>query len=510
MNKIPVVDIFAGPGGLSEGFSSIHRDGERLFHVRLSIENKDDPFRTLRLRAFFRQFPLSGTPDEYYRFLRGEIDQEALFTAWPKQATRAAEETWQATLGECDQAELDARIAGVVAGCSKWVLIGGPPCQAYSCAGVVGNRTNKDYNPENDSRYHLYKEYIRLLAVHAPAAFVLENVPGMLSARFDSRRIIDDILKGLAQPGDFAFREFNSWPEGPRYRLFSVNSGIRGLGSDPRAYIVRAEDFGIPQSRHRVIIIGIRDDIDPSGFRPPETKAPIGMNAVLDDLPRVRSTLSREPDSQGAWRGVFYDLNRERWFEELDQLHGQELTSHILESAGRLMKLSPENSGADFIPCRPSPVWNPMWYVDKRLGGVCHHEARPHIRQDLHRYIFCACFSIIKGRSPKLPDFPPSLLPNHRNSQSGSFKDRFRVLLPDCPAGTIISHMAKDGHAFIHPDPIQCRSLTPREAARLQTFPDNYFFFGGRASRFHQIGNAVPPLLARFIARILANVLLAP
>ena len=507
MKGIPVVDIFAGPGGLSEGFSSIHCDGERLFHVRLSIENKDVPFKTLRLRAFFRQFPADAAPKDYYRFLRGEIDQEALFKAWPKQATRAAEETWQATLGECDHAKLDARIAGVVDRCRNWVLIGGPPCQAYSCAGVVGNRTNKCYDPEKDSRYHLYKEYIRVLAVHAPAAFVLENVPGMLSAKLDSRRIIDDILKGLAQPGDFAFREFNSWPEGPRDRLFSLTSGIRGMGSNPRAFIVRAEDFGIPQSRHRLIIIGIRDDIDPSGFRPAETETPIGMNAVLDDLPQVRSTLSREPDSNEAWRGVFDDLNREPWFEELGQMQGQELTSHILESAGRLVKLSPEESGADFIPCRTSPSWNRSWYVDKRLGGVCHHEARPHIRRDLHRYLFCACFGKVMGRSPKLLDFPPSLLPDHRNSLSGSFKDRFRVLLPDRPAGTIISHLAKDGHAFIHPDPTQCRSLTPREAARLQTFPDNYFFFGGRASRFHQIGNAVPPLLARIIASALAKIL---
>jgi DNA (cytosine-5)-methyltransferase 1 len=507
MNRIPVVDIFAGPGGLSEGFSSIHRDGERLFHVRLSIENKEEPFKTLRLRAFFRQFQASAAPDDYYRFLRGEIDQEALFTAWPEQATRAAEETWQATLGECDSTVVDARIAAVVEGCSKWVLIGGPPCQAYSCAGVVGNKTNKCYKPEDDPRYHLYKEYIRVLAVHAPAAFVLENVPGMLSAKINSRRIIDDILLGLTNPSDFAFREFGSWPEGPRYRLLSLTTGIRGLGSDPRAFIVRAQDFGIPQTRHRVIIIGIRDDIDLSKFRSPKTETPTKMNAVLNDLPRVRSMLSREPDSQEAWRSVFDRLNGEEWFGELGQMHGRRLASQILKSAIRLMKSSPDKSGAEFIPCRPSPEWNVSWYVDARLGGVCHHQTRPHIRRDLHRYLFCACFGKVIGRSPKLSDFPPSLLPDHSNSLSGSFKDRFRVLLPDRPAGTIISHLAKDGHAFIHPDPIQCRSLTPREAGRLQTFPDNYFFFGGRTSRFHQIGNAVPPLLARVIAKVLLDLL---
>jgi DNA (cytosine-5)-methyltransferase 1 len=167
---------------------------------------------------------------------------------------------------------------------------------------------------------------------------------------------------------------------------------------------------------------------------------------------------------------------------------------------------APEDPGADFIHCLAAPLWNPEWFVDKHLQGVTHHVARPHIGSDLQRYLFCACFGQTKKRSPKLPDFPPSLLPDHKNNDSGNFKDRFRVLLPDIPSRTILSHLSKDGHAFIHPDPTQCRSLSPREAARIQTFPDNYFFFGARTAVFHQIGNAVPPWLARCIAESLMSV----
>ncbi len=504
---IPVVDIFAGPGGLSEGFSSLYQNDRALFSVCLSVESQKEPFRTLKLRAFFRQFPPEEAPEDYYRLLRGELDENALYSAYPSQAKMSSNETWQATLGECDHNELDRRVIKAIEGHRDWVLTGGPPCQAYSSAGVVGNRTRKDYCPEKDIRYGLYREFIRVLAIHTPAAFVLENVPGMLSARLGDKRIIDDLLLGLAKPGDFVYREFGDWPEAPCYRLVSLMSGIQGLGCDPRAFIVRSEELGLPQTRHRVIIVGIREDGDTSRFRPLDRKSPIRMESVIGDLPRVRSRLSREPDSLEAWRGVFRGIQSQSWFQETKVRHGNGLAKAILSSARKILKASPSNSGSDFSRGQTSPEWSPAWFTDHRLDGVCHHEARPHIRSDLHRYLFCSCFGEVEERPPKLPDFPPGLLPNHSNRKSGSFKDRFRVLLANRPSGTIISHLAKDGHAFIHPDPIQCRSLTPREAARIQTFPDNYYFFGGRTSIFHQIGNAVPPYLANLIADSLYKIL---
>jgi DNA (cytosine-5)-methyltransferase 1 len=147
------------------------------------------------------------------------------------------------------------------------------------------------------------------------------------------------------------------------------------------------------------------------------------------------------------------------------------------------------------------------WLVDPKLETLPNHTTRGHMASDLARYFFAAVFAKVVGRSPKASDYPDELAPEHANWATGKFADRFRVQLSDGPSSTVTSHISKDGHYFIHPDPLQCRSLSVREAARLQTFPDNYFFRGNRTQQYVQVGNAVPPLLARWIGDALWTIL---
>ncbi|MBK7308318.1 MAG: DNA cytosine methyltransferase [Chitinophagaceae bacterium] len=141
------------------------------------------------------------------------------------------------------------------------------------------------------------------------------------------------------------------------------------------------------------------------------------------------------------------------------------------------LTLPQKDKGSIYVEYSPDINYNKAWYLDRKLNAVCNHESRSHIKKDLFRYLFVSCFAKVNGRSPKLSDFPASLLPNHDNATGGKFTDRFRVQLYGQPSKTVTSHISKDGHYFIHPDSGQCRSLTVREAARIQTFPDNYFLW---------------------------------
>jgi DNA (cytosine-5)-methyltransferase 1 len=516
---IPVIDLFAGPGGLCEGFSSIvDKKGTRRFAVKVSIEKDPIAHRTLMLRALFRKFPKGKIPQAYYDYVRGTIKREQ-FYAHPdikEAAEDAAKEARLAELGKTPHEEIDVWIKEALGDNTNWVLIGGPPCQAYSLAGRSKMRGKDPKAFEADKRHFLYTEYLRIIQKFEPAVFVMENVKGMLNSKHGGSPIFDRIIADLRQPKD-----------GLSYDVRSLV--VAGDELKPRDYVIEADDYGVPQSRHRVILFGIRSDVavatqalkdHPRWFLMKKSNAKVCVNDALAGLPALRSKLSQEPDSHEAWLTALRDAPHglKMWRTPI------RMKIEILMASSKKKALAYASSGSSYIPLKTMktgtmPDELRKWFLDPRLGGVLQHESRSHMRSDLQRYLFASCFAKLARYSPKLNAYPPRLLPDHGNLKQNEddeegkaipFSDRFRVQVGWEPSTTVVAHIKKDGHYYIHPDPSQCRSLTVREAARLQTFPDNYFFEGNRTEQYGQIGNAVPPLLANKIAKAVLKFLISP
>lgn len=539
MDEIPIIDIFAGPGGLAEGFSSLtNNQGNRIFKISLSIEKDEHAHKTLKLRSFYRQFPIGQIPVDYYNFVRGEITIDQLYNNHPIEADHADEEAWCGTLGTPDKNDLngvsddevDQRIIRALNGNQNWVLIGGPPCQAYSLVGRA-RRQEIILNEETDKRVGLYKEYLRILARHNPAVFVMENVKGILSAETEKTNVFNKILSDLKNPLDACRSEgtFIDNEQKVKYRIYSLTVEPRGFDNngdpifEPRDYIIKAENYGIPQKRHRVILLGIREDVN-GPINILQSKNQVTLESIIEKLPILRSGVTRTFTHSGTVYDKEGKIKKKRFYEKLEdssknwQNHIAEFNRVIDEIIPQdndvIKKQFPTNLGASFITTLKNNIdeTHPLftWYNDNRLGGVLHHVSRKHLLQDLKRYLFAARYTKLNKNFPRLEDYKQAggdLLPDHENVESGKFTDRFRVQLPNIPATTVTSHISKDGHYFIHYDPFQCRSLTVREAARIQTFPDNYYFCGERTNQFHQVGNAVPPYLAYQIAEIVHTVL---
>lgn len=509
--EIPVIDLFAGPGGLCEGFSSIlDEHGGKRFHVKISIEKDLMAHRTLSLRALFRHFPKGQVPEAYYDYVRGELSRVE-FLAHPEiklAAVQASFEAKLAELGKTPHSEIDQWIEEALGDRDDWVLIGGPPCQAYSLAGRSRMRGQDAAAFEKDKRHFLYTEYLRVIQRFTPAAFVMENVKGMLNSQHGGSSIFERILADLRAPR-----------EGLRYKIRSLV--VEGDHLEPKDFVIEADDHGVPQSRHRVILFGIRSDMaeatpalysEPRRFLLRKQENKVSVLSALSGIPPIRSRLSQEPDSAQAWMEAVRETPRKLtgWRDPAKKRVEDEMTNAIARSTWR------SSCGGPFVPGTISlgvdmPRELRSWIHDPRVGGVLQHQSRSHMRSDLHRYMFAACFAQVKGFAPNLREFPPKLMPNHVNvgADSVPFVDRFRVQIGSQPSTTVVSHISKDGHYYIHPDPGQCRSLTVREAARLQTFPDNYFFEGTRTQQYHQIGNAVPPLLAHKIAEVVLDFMTA-
>ena len=194
---IPVIDLFAGPGGLGEGFTCAGLSGGKShFRICLSIEQDPHAHQTLELRSFFHQFKNKDIPEEYYQFLRDEITRRELFGRYPAAAERAQQQSWRAVLGINSPEEVDARIEKSLAGRKTWILVGGPPCQAYS---IVG-RSRRGKAIQKDPRLFLYREFLRIIARYTPPVFVMENVKGLLSSKSGGNSIIKQIIQDLQEP----------------------------------------------------------------------------------------------------------------------------------------------------------------------------------------------------------------------------------------------------------------------------------------------------------------------
>lgn len=514
---INIIDLFAGPGGLGEGFSGFIPDGSKngVFRIQASVEKEASAHETLTLRALYRA--LSGTRDSahYHDYVADIIKKDELVSKVPYEWDAARKETLYrpTALGE-DNTGIHRKFRQLLKQHpdEPWIVIGGPPCQAYSVVGRSRNRGIAGYSAEADNRHFLYREYLQVLSIVRPDVFVMENVKGILTSRVGGERIFPTIRSDLENPAEAIGKGQSS---GRRYHLYSFvispdpDSLSRNGYSDDSDFVIRSEQFGVPQTRHRVILLGIATNIDRQpDILSPSSKVPV--EHILAGLPTLRSRLSRGIDDPVRWKSSICDQvtlisNELKGKGKLmDEIHSQMKGLHA-DAPTESGRYSTEHVSRKL----PEPLGD--WLLKDMPRKVLNHESRGHIPGDLGRYFFSACWArAYRGTDHEIPraqHFPVCLAPSHANWKTGNFADRFRVQAKGRPATTVTSHISKDGHYFIHPDPKQCRSLTVREAARIQTFPDNYHFEGSRTQQYVQVGNAVPPFLARQLADIVWKLL---
>lgn len=475
---LPIIDVFAGPGGLNEGFSSL--DQGTTFRTAASIEMDPIACGTLRLRATVRRIRDSAVDMQHYRDALRSGDIRSFTTA-----SESIAEAWSAAGAEVHELELgsdtrDTSDSIISAALSeslgdrrdrRWVLVGGPPCQAYSLVGRARRRGDSTF--KDDKKHTLYREYLHIVDEHKPTVFVMENVKGLLSAKYDDTSMYGRIIDDLEASGEYEIRSF-------------VSADPARSGRD---HVIRAEMYGVPQRRHRVILFGVRRDAGLGAHDLlPRVEHEVTVRDVLAHLPRIRSKVSRT-DSVEGWR-----LAREI---------GLRLARKANTTAG------PVSTGGAYVRRSlrgvPEPDSLEAWLTAAGLDGFPQHESRSHMPSDISRYAFLAA----SARNMSILDLPHDLRTDHQNVSGAAtpFQDRFHVQTWDRPSSTVVSHLSKDGNHFIHPDPRQARSLTVREAARLQTFPDDYYFMGSRTQQFQQVGNAVPPWLAKQLAASVAALL---
>ena len=405
--KYNIIDLFAGAGGLSEGFV------QAGFNPIAHVEMDKDACDTLRTRACYHYLVANGQKDVYYSYLKGEISRDTLYKSVPSKIVDSvinveiSDDTIKGTFKKIK------KLAG-----SNHIdfIIGGPPCQAYSLLG------RHDKRMENDPRTRLYLQYGKFLQKFHPYGFVFENVPGLLSAK-----------------------------KGEHFR--DLREYFNELGYSLHYRMLDASDYGVLQTRKRLIIVGWRQDDDLGYPDIPRKKADAVINDILGDLPELY--------------------------------------------AGNIEMVAPYRKAANSYLLTSGIRNEDEFFVTQNI-------TRPLNPNDAKIYAYA-----IQKWNEEHTRIKNNTLPEEIRTQNNetSFLDRFKVVDGQGYSHTVIAHLSKDGHYYINPNEKYNRSISMREAARIQSFPDNFYFEGPRSAKFKQIGNAVPPLMANAIAKSIPRML---
>ena len=411
------LDLFAGAGGLSEGF--IRAGYEPVAHVEMDVA----ACYSLKTRVAYHWLKRNEKLNIYNRYLKGEITRNEFYEKIPKSVL---DSVLNYEISEETLPVIFAKIDAMLGEKKLDLIVGGPPCQAYSLAG----RSRSENKMVGDKRNYLYKLYAEFLKHYQPEYFVFENVIGLLSAKDEDGSLHLENMRKL-------------------FKAYGYSTEFRTLN---------ASDYGVLQNRKRIILIGKRGEHD--GFYP---EVPVIANTykageLFCDLPSIKA------------------------------------------------------GGGVVTPVATNPYSGKYLYVsgikEYDQEPVTFHQTRPHTEQDLEIYRIVVETWNKKNERIAYTDLPERLR-THKNTNC--FLDRFKVVAGNIPyTQTVVAHICRDGHYYIHPDIKQNRSLTPREAARIQTFPDNYYFESvtGKPSRtlaYKQIGNAVPVCLAHSVAKALLD-----